>query len=117
MSVTEPGRRMPSRAFTVALGLIALITPLAVHLFFPMISPVIGGLLTDTLGWRSVFGFALVAGGAITLTAYLVMVETHPLAKRNKADESVIAGYVALFSRLRFNAFVLQSGFNTGAFM
>src|SRR5260370_431106 len=83
----------------------------------PMISPVIGGLLTDTLGWRSVFGFALVAGGAITLTAYLVMVETHPPAKRNKGDESVIAGYVALFSRLRFNAFVLQSGFNTGAFM
>src|SRR6266702_936544 len=163
MSVTEPGPRRPSRAFTVALGLIALITPLAVHLFFPvipavkvalglsdaraqftfsvalfglalflvgsvvsalaetanalvlgrlvqaigagcaltlvraiardayraeqlikaiayltmfgtlgpMISPVIGGLLTDMLGWRSVFGFALAAGGAITLTAYL----------------------------------------------
>ena len=44
----------------------------------PMVSPFIGGVLTDTLGWRSVFGFALVAGGAITLTAYLVMVETHP---------------------------------------
>jgi DHA1 family bicyclomycin/chloramphenicol resistance-like MFS transporter len=24
----------------------------------PMISPIIGGALTDTLGWRSVFGFA-----------------------------------------------------------
>jgi MFS transporter, DHA1 family, multidrug resistance protein len=83
----------------------------------PMVSPFIGGLLTDTLGWRSVFGFALVAGGAITLTAYLVMVETHPVANRNKSDESVIQGYIALFSRLRFNAFVLQSGFNTGAFM
>ena len=83
----------------------------------PMVSPFIGGVLTDMLGWRSVFGFALVAGGAITLTAYMVMVETHPLANRNKNDESVIQGYVALFSRLRFNAFVLQSGFNTGAFM
>ena len=29
----------------------------------PMISPFIGGLLTDTFGWRSVFGFALLAGG------------------------------------------------------
>ena len=48
----------------------------------PMISPIIGGVLTDTLGWRSVFGFALVAGGAITLIAYLVMVETHPAANR-----------------------------------
>ena len=83
----------------------------------PMVSPIIGGVLTDTLGWRSVFGFALVAGAAITLTAYLVMVETHPAANRNNSGESVVQSYVALFRRLRFNAFVLQSGFNTGAFM
>jgi DHA1 family bicyclomycin/chloramphenicol resistance-like MFS transporter len=83
----------------------------------PMISPIIGGILTDTLGWRSVFGFALLAGGAITLTAYLVMVETHPVANRNVSGESVVRSYVLLFSRLRFNAFVLTSGFNTGAFM
>src|SRR3954452_6322747 len=84
----------------------------------PMISPIIGGALTDTLGWRSVFGFALLAGGAITLTAYLAMYETHPAEKRTKAgDMSVARSYLALFSRLRFNAFVLTSGFNTGAFM
>ena len=83
----------------------------------PMVSPIIGGVLIDTLGWRSVFGFALVAGGAITIVAYVFMYETHPLAKRSKGDESVAQSYVALFSRLRFNAFVLQSGFNTGAFM
>ncbi len=83
----------------------------------PMVSPFIGGVLTDTLGWRSVFGFALVAGAAITLTAYMVVVETHPPANRNRSDESVIQSYFALFSRLRFNAFVFQSGFNTGAFM
>jgi MFS family permease len=35
----------------------------------PMISPIIGGALTDTLGWRSVFGFALIAGGAISARA------------------------------------------------
>jgi DHA1 family bicyclomycin/chloramphenicol resistance-like MFS transporter len=64
-----------------------------------------------------VFGFALLAGGAITLTAYMVMVETHPPASRHKGDGSMVLGYVALFSRLRFNAFVLQTGFNTGAFM
>ena len=34
-----------------------------------------------------------------------------------KRSESVLQSYVALFSRLRFNAFVLQSGFTTGAFM
>ena len=73
----------------------------------PMISPIIGGVLTDTLGWRSVFGFALMAGGAITLTAYLAMYETHPVANRNRSGESVVQSYVALFRRLRFNAFVL----------
>jgi DHA1 family bicyclomycin/chloramphenicol resistance-like MFS transporter len=83
----------------------------------PMISPIIGGALTDTLGWRSVFGFALAAGGVITLVAYLVMVETHPLANRKFGDVSVAGSYLALFRRLRFNAFVLTSGFNTGAFM
>jgi DHA1 family bicyclomycin/chloramphenicol resistance-like MFS transporter len=83
----------------------------------PMISPIIGGALTDTLGWRSVFGFALLAGGAITLTAYFAMYETHPLANRKVGDVSVARSYIALFSRLRFNAFVLTSGFNTGAFM
>jgi DHA1 family bicyclomycin/chloramphenicol resistance-like MFS transporter len=83
----------------------------------PMVSPFIGGVLTDTLGWRSVFGFSLLAGGAITLTAYLAMYETHPAAKRNRSGESVAQSYAVLFRRLRFNAFVLQSGFNTGAFM
>src|SRR3978361_486398 len=50
----------------------------------PMISPIIGGVLTDMLGWRSVFGFALLAGGAITLAAYLAMYETHSVANRNR---------------------------------
>jgi MFS transporter, DHA1 family, multidrug resistance protein len=83
----------------------------------PMISPIIGGVLTDLFGWRSVFGFALVAGGAISLIAYVVMYETNPLASRKVGDISVAQSYAALFGRLRFNAFVLQSGFNTGAFM
>jgi DHA1 family bicyclomycin/chloramphenicol resistance-like MFS transporter len=83
----------------------------------PMVSPFIGGVLTDTFGWRSVFGFALVAGGAITLTAYLLLYETHPLANRIKGDAGVLQSYAGLFRRPRFNAFVLQSGFTTGAFM
>ena len=83
----------------------------------PMVSPFIGGVLTDAFGWRSVFGFALLAGGAIAITAYLVLYETHPPANRTKSDVSIVQSYVALFRRPRFNAFVLQSGFTTGAFM
>jgi MFS transporter, DHA1 family, multidrug resistance protein len=83
----------------------------------PMVSPTIGGVLIDTLGWRSTFGFAVLAGGAIALVAYLRIYETHPAASRTVRGESVAQSYLALFGRLRFNAFVLQSGFVTGAFM
>lgn len=83
----------------------------------PMVAPFIGGVLTDTLGWRSVFGFALLAGSAISLSSYLVLYETHSVAKRSRGGEGVLHSYAALFRRLRFNALVLQSGFNTGAFM
>src|SRR5262245_23953299 len=83
----------------------------------PMVSPFMGGLLIDAFGWRSVFGFALIAGGAITFLAWLVMAETLPAASRVKSQEGVAASYGALFGRLRFNAFVFQSGFNTGCFM
>src|SRR5689334_7362881 len=75
----------------------------------PMVSPFIGGVLIDTLGWRSVFGFALLAGGVITLIAYLVMRETHPVANRQTTQESFAQSYTALFRRLRFNAYVLQT--------
>src|SRR3954454_5416695 len=36
----ESTRQNPGRTFTISLGLIALITPLAVHLFFPVIPAV-----------------------------------------------------------------------------
>ncbi len=83
----------------------------------PMVSPFIGGLLTDIFGWRSVFGFALAAGAAITLTAYFVMAETHPPARRDTSGDGMLQAFSALFRRLRFNAFVLNTGLNTGAFM
>ena len=83
----------------------------------PMVAPTIAGVLIDTLGWRSTFVFAVLAGGVIALVAYRVLYETHPAASRTTADMSVIQSYVALFSRMRFNAFVLQSGFTTGAFI
>jgi DHA1 family bicyclomycin/chloramphenicol resistance-like MFS transporter len=83
----------------------------------PMVSPIIGGVLIDSFGWRSVFGFAVLSGAVITLIAYRVLYETHPPARRTPSDVSVWHSYAALFRRPRFNAFVLQSGFATGAFM
>jgi MFS transporter, DHA1 family, multidrug resistance protein len=83
----------------------------------PMIAPVIGGALTDLFGWRSVFGFALLAGGAIAITAIVAVYETHPYENRTFGTGNAASGYAVLFSRLRFNAYVLNSGFMTSAFM
>ncbi|HEY7247949.1 MAG TPA: MFS transporter, partial [Xanthobacteraceae bacterium] len=44
----------------------------------PMIAPLFGGVLIDTLGWRSVFGFALIAGALIAVAAYAWIFETRP---------------------------------------
>ncbi len=83
----------------------------------PMISPFVGGVLIDTLGWRAVFGFSLLAGGAITLLAYAGIPETRPPRARESGEGGILRGYVALLRRPAFAGFVLQSGFNTGAFM
>jgi DHA1 family bicyclomycin/chloramphenicol resistance-like MFS transporter len=59
---------MPSRAFTVALGLIALITPLAVHLFLPVIPAVKVALgLSDA---RAQFTFSIALFGMAFATLF-----------------------------------------------
>jgi DHA1 family bicyclomycin/chloramphenicol resistance-like MFS transporter len=83
----------------------------------PMVAPLVGGILVDAFGWRSVFGFALLAGAIVTLCAYLVVFESHPPAPANPAGRNVLRDYVALFRHLRFTAFVLQSGLCTAAFL
>jgi DHA1 family bicyclomycin/chloramphenicol resistance-like MFS transporter len=82
----------------------------------PMISPVVGGLLVDTLGWRSVFAFSVVAAAAITAGVYLVIYETRPPGEAGRRG-SVLGSYAELLAQPRFTALVLQTGFSTGAFL
>jgi hypothetical protein len=84
----------------------------------PMISPMIGGILVDALGWRSVFGFALAAGGVITLGAYLAVFESHPPQSVSRTTSgSIPESYLTLLRHPRFVAFVLQTGFCSGSFL
>ena len=83
----------------------------------PMIAPMVGGVLIDALGWRSVFGFALGAGGLIALGAYLAVFESRPPSSATRSGGNVLANYWTLLRHPRFTAFVLQSGFCTGAFL
>ena len=82
----------------------------------PMISPVVGGLLVDTLGWRAVFGFSVVAAAAITVSVWLVIYETRPAGETGPHGK-VLRSYVELLAQPRFVALVLQTGFATGTFL
>ena len=83
----------------------------------PMISPFVGGVLIDTLGWRAVFGFALLAGTAITIAAYVAIPETRPARDAAAGSGGVLRSYRTLLRHPVFTAFVLQTGFNSGAFL
>lgn len=83
----------------------------------PMISPMVGGVLIDAFGWRSVFGFALGAGGLIALGAYLAVFESRPPSPATRGGGNVLRNYWTLLRHPRFTAFVLQSGFCTGSFL
>ena len=83
----------------------------------PMISPLVGGLLIDAFGWRSVFGFALLLGGVIALIAYYAVFESRPPSAEQRRGGNVLRDYAELFRHVRFTAFVLQSGFMTGTFL
>jgi DHA1 family bicyclomycin/chloramphenicol resistance-like MFS transporter len=82
----------------------------------PMISPVAGGLLIDTLGWRAVFGFSVAAAAAITAGVYLVVYETRPAGEAGPHGK-VLRSYAELLAQPRFVALVLQTGFATGTFL
>jgi DHA1 family bicyclomycin/chloramphenicol resistance-like MFS transporter len=82
----------------------------------PMVSPVVGGVLVDMLGWRSVFAFALLIGAVITASAYWVIYETRPIGEARGGD-NVLQSYARLLAQPRFTALVLQTGFSTGTFM
>jgi MFS transporter, DHA1 family, multidrug resistance protein len=83
----------------------------------PLLSPMLGGVLIDMLGWRSVFGFAFVLGALITAFVYLAVPESHPPSRSVRSDGRVLRNYVSLFGNVRFTGFVLQTGFATATFM
>jgi DHA1 family bicyclomycin/chloramphenicol resistance-like MFS transporter len=83
----------------------------------PMIAPLAGGLLLDLSGWRSVFWFAALAGVLIAAAAYHVLYETHTDKTGRQGVGATVRDYAVLLGQPRFTAFVLQSGFSTGAFL
>ena len=81
----------------------------------PTIAPVAGGFLVDAYGWRAAFAISIVGGVVILTGAWFVLYETRPADAGGPA--SALSNFLTLFKSLRFTAYVLQTGFNTGSFM
>jgi DHA1 family bicyclomycin/chloramphenicol resistance-like MFS transporter len=80
-----------------------------------LLAPGIGGVLIDTLTWRSVFYFAALSGAALALAAYFGAPETRATAAT--APASMLSGVLELIRQPRFCALIFHSGCTTGTFM
>ena len=81
----------------------------------PMISPMVGGILVDLVGWRGVFGFALLLGSAILASSFFAVPETRRAVPAGPPN--LFRNYCGLIFDIRFAPYVLQGGFNTGTFL
>jgi DHA1 family bicyclomycin/chloramphenicol resistance-like MFS transporter len=83
----------------------------------PIIAPVLGGLLSETLGWRSIFIGCSLAGIVVLALAFGGLPETRP---RNKANDktfgSVVSDYRTLLSSPQFLGYTMMFGFGQGIF-
>jgi len=74
-------------------------------IFSPLIAPLLGGYLSDTLGWRSSYLFLTLFSIGVTLAMMTSMVETLPKEKRK--SESVYSSYRTVLLDKRFQGYLL----------
>ncbi|MEL7165367.1 MAG: MFS transporter [Pseudomonadota bacterium] len=65
-----------------------------VFLFFPGVAPLIGALLTDSFGWRSIFGAYLIFGVTMLVWFAVRVSETLPVANRRPLRWAVMGAAV-----------------------
>ena len=75
----------------------------------PMVSPTIGGLLTDVVHWRSVFVFAAVAVAALLFWSLRALPETRPVDAQADTMGAVMRGFGSLLSSRRYIGYVLHT--------
>jgi DHA1 family bicyclomycin/chloramphenicol resistance-like MFS transporter len=97
-------------AATRMMGLIVLVTGIV-----PLFAPLIGSVMVDMLGWRSVF-WTLAGAALIGLACvFFLLPETHAPASRRRGLES-LRGYAGLLHDPAFMCSALMIGFSQGIF-
>ncbi len=80
----------------------------------PMIGPMLGGVLDETLGWQSVFGFMFIAGAATLALIWSDLGETNHAPSASFAAQ--FRAYPELGRSKRFWGYAMTAGFASGAF-
>ncbi len=85
----------------------------------PAIAPIMGGWLTASLGWRSIFFFLVLLSAAQLFMTWRYLPETLPVEKRQAlAPRNLLAGYLAVLGSGRFVLIALSMSFIfTGFFL
>lgn len=77
----------------------------------PMLAPLLGGLLIDTLSWRAIFVFTIAAGGAVFLAVLLRLPETRSASTEAAGLVPMLRGFLSLARSPAFCGYALQSAF------
>lgn len=82
----------------------------------PYVALIIGGALTDHVGWRATLWFAFVVGAGVTVLAFRTLRETHYEERSGIAPVVLMRNYIRLFSSMEFSGYVLHTAFAAGTF-
>ncbi|MEM9716206.1 MAG: multidrug effflux MFS transporter [Pseudomonadota bacterium] len=80
----------------------------------PMVAPIFGGFLDDTLGWRATFWALALFGAGLTFLVFIDSGETNTL--KNASFMEQFKGYPELFRSKRFWGYAMTGAFSVGAF-
>ncbi|WP_319773593.1 multidrug effflux MFS transporter [Breoghania sp.] len=84
----------------------------------PALAPLLGGWLTETFGWRSVFVFLLAFGGCVLLFASVAFQETLDVGRKRKmSSRGVFSALGDLATTPVFYIYALAVGLTVGAYM
>jgi DHA1 family bicyclomycin/chloramphenicol resistance-like MFS transporter len=76
----------------------------------PTVAPLVGGLITESLGWQSIFAFLLAANMLIFFLAWRHLPETRSIADRGGGAAELARAALAMVRQRAFLGFTIQSG-------
>lgn len=75
----------------------------------PMLAPLAGGLLTDTVSWRAIFAFTAAAGVVVMVAVLLRLPETRTGGADGTSAVAMLRGFGALLRSPAFCGYAVQS--------